>query len=679
MRKGTLKYDGKAWKLTLELGKTMTVSGYIIPKELDGAVVEYDNTGGPIKTILHDGVELKKMGRPQPAPIPLARAERRPEPTENFATAPYNFIPLPTTIVPAPKVNVDFSSFQDGLLSGYIDLSIEAKTDLFIRGEMEKFFSVKNRPTIPGSSMRGLIRSLVEIVSFSKMSFTEKNRRYFYRNISDDYYKKQFLRTNPPPIKIKSKGAYLVKKGRKYLLFPVNIVYRVDMNRHPAFQNRLNRCYDKTVIWYDPKKYQKIRMKGNLQLEYNLLSEISVNPRNGMQQGVLLRTGDFGRTKHYQWVFPEFSEGDFHDVTKILEVYETDENRDPSANLIELAKQGNPIPCFYLEGEGNTPEYIGHTGVFRIPYQKTVGDFIHNQTISDFDISESIFGFITQDGKKQQSGRVFFEDSMCTTVNPKLSFGPLKILSSPKPTSWHLYLNQDNGRIVHWDTDNGIIRGQKMYWHRVGVGWKNEDHTLEQKSRQRLIQDALIDRKTQYTVAEVVQKDAVFSGRIRFDNLHPIELGALLSALKLPDECAHKIGMGKPFGMGSIRIKPKLTIINRMNRYKNIFNTFSDGCTRISTGFEEGDISYYINLFAGYLCDMIGNTSVTNKDWGYVFKNNERLKELYVMLLLEPQGNNRNSWEESTRYMQISRTEADGRRTNEFKTRRNLRRPSSHL
>jgi CRISPR-associated protein (TIGR03986 family) len=218
-----------------------------------------------------------------------------------------------------------------------------------------------------------------------------------------------------------------------------------------------------------------------------------------------------------------------------------------------------------------------------------------------------------------------------------------------------------------------------MYWHRVGAGWENEDRTLRNRLRQDLIQDALIDRKTQYTVADVVQKGAVFSGRIRFENLHPVDLGALLAALKLPDECAHKIGMGKPYGMGSIRIKPKLTIMNRKNRYKNIFNTFQDGSTYISSGSEEGDISYYINLFAGYLCEMIGNSSVTNRDWGHLLKNNERLKELYVMLLLEPNGDNKNSWEESTRYMQISRTEADGRRINEFKTRRNLRRPSSHL
>ncbi|MBK7245687.1 MAG: hypothetical protein IPH98_17910 [Saprospiraceae bacterium] len=58
-----------------------------------------------------------------------------------------------------------------------------------------------------------------------------------------------------------------------------------------------------------------------------------------------------------------------------------------------------------------------------------------------------------------------------------------------------------------------------------------------------------------------------FSGRIRFDNLSNEELGLLLTAIDLPPECAHKIGMGKPLGLGSIRVTPTLKMINRKLRY----------------------------------------------------------------------------------------------------------------
>ena len=33
--------------------------------------------------------------------------------------------------------------------------------------------------------------------------------------------------------------------------------------------------------------------------------------------------------------------------------------------------------------------------------------------------------------------------------------------------------------------------------------------------------------------------------------------------MDLPPECAHKIGMGKPLGLGSIRISPTVVISNR--------------------------------------------------------------------------------------------------------------------
>ena len=46
------------------------------------------------------------------------------------------------------------------------------------------FIIINGKPVIPGSSMRGMIRSLVEIVSFSKMDFINDSRFYF-RSFAD--------------------------------------------------------------------------------------------------------------------------------------------------------------------------------------------------------------------------------------------------------------------------------------------------------------------------------------------------------------------------------------------------------------------------------------------------------------------------------------------------------------
>ncbi len=108
-----------------------------------------------------------------------------------FAKAPYNFVPLNDKIAPSEfngKEIPPFDTFNSELngkklLSGYIDIEIKNETPLYI-GSDEKgvFFGtcINGVPVIPGSSIRGLIRTLVEIMGFSKMKFVDSDRRLFF-------------------------------------------------------------------------------------------------------------------------------------------------------------------------------------------------------------------------------------------------------------------------------------------------------------------------------------------------------------------------------------------------------------------------------------------------------------------------------------------------------------------
>ncbi|MFS8522667.1 MAG: RAMP superfamily CRISPR-associated protein, partial [Micromonosporaceae bacterium] len=68
----------------------------------------------------------------------------------------------------------------------------------------------------------------------------------------------------------------------------------------------------------------------------------------------------------------------------------------------------------------------------------------------------------------------------------------------------------------------------------------------------------------------------MFRSRITFTNLTDGELGALLRALLLDNpvdggdpadpEYAHKIGMGKSLGMGSVHLRPRLYLVDRRAR-----------------------------------------------------------------------------------------------------------------
>lgn len=115
--------------------------------------------------------------------------------------APFNFVPL--------DANVFFPSWQkqisqdmpfDGCLSGTIDVSIKAETPIFIRnghqqGTEDNSFSNyvekgKRQFFIPGSTIKGCIRSVVEIMSLGKMlpttdSHTEENYKFSPKKLEE--------------------------------------------------------------------------------------------------------------------------------------------------------------------------------------------------------------------------------------------------------------------------------------------------------------------------------------------------------------------------------------------------------------------------------------------------------------------------------------------------------------
>lgn len=87
-------------------------------------------------------------------------------------TAPYNFVPLNKEIF-YPSWADDVSHdvpFEDGE-SGEIDITITAKSPIFIRDSKneQEFCQYNSEYYIPSSSVKGMVRNVLEIMSFSKM------------------------------------------------------------------------------------------------------------------------------------------------------------------------------------------------------------------------------------------------------------------------------------------------------------------------------------------------------------------------------------------------------------------------------------------------------------------------------------------------------------------------------
>jgi CRISPR-associated protein (TIGR03986 family) len=308
--------------------------------------------------------------------------------------------------------------------------------------------------------------------------------------------------------------------------------------------------------------------------------------------------------------------------------------------------EGRPI--FYVAENGEVI-FFGHSPNFRIPALLSgrgraaspldfVPEYLRSKT--EIDVAEAIFGYIgytpCEEREESRAGRVFFTDAHFESDSDGIWLSPKpitpKILGSPKPTTFQHYLVQDCNKdhdpdnkkeLAHYATptpDETVIRGHKLYWHKKdpveqrdisesdSVGWSSD---------------------TQHTQIKPVKAGVTFRFRIYFENLRDFELGALLWVLTLPGEAGkeycHKIGMGKPLGMGAVKISPMLYLSDRRGRYTQLFadNTWHRAENR------EQNIQRFIGEFEQYVLDRMDGTERGNFK---ALKDIERIQRLLKML-----------------------------------------------
>lgn len=159
---------------------------------------------------------------------PKPKEHKNSRDSQRIASAPYNFIPLPEVMVTAvdnanqlPHHNTYANAGYAH--TGYFDVTLTTKSPVYVRApltlqEFEKqergdepkdnfralmknkadFFYTrqKDAPVIPGSSLRGMLRGLLEIASYGKMTRVT-DKQLFYRTVDDtavgEHYRSQMV------------------------------------------------------------------------------------------------------------------------------------------------------------------------------------------------------------------------------------------------------------------------------------------------------------------------------------------------------------------------------------------------------------------------------------------------------------------------------------------------------
>lgn len=638
-------------------------------------------------------------------------------PANRQARAPYNFIPLSDCVIEADTKPDDLGNdlYHKGRFTGHIDVEIKTMTDIYIRDTTRNgdpnpnpdFFSPAGKYRIPGSSLRGMVRNLFEICTFSKFGYSMATDRhyktlFFYRRFTDrdkklerDYRYEMVDGDEKSGYFNPIKAGYIKRIGvQEYQITPAKVINRTTffrceqeqivkagLNEHMAImvkdkyvENELYEKYVPQKVFFkadviQPHKHSKL-------LRYAAVKSIrSFNgkPEDGEYEGYAMyscwmrgpKARQNGRGKHMHWVIGPKSEGVALTVSKDLfrntmEDYAT-YSIEPVNRLFERVNNREELPCFYVDdGKGQVTAF-GFTGNFRIPFSRTVDKQLPKVHLSEtIDMTEAVFGVESRWGT-----RVFFEDAFlkqsdrnCVSSQARVPF----ILASPKATCYQHYLTQktpvfatnnfgeDIVELRNYN-DETTLRGNKIYWHRQNCGWvQNNEHEIRR-------------HPNQYTKIKTVGPGAHFCGRIRFENLSGIELGALLFVLKLKEAHCHKIGMGKPLGLGSIKITPRLVLSDRISRYKNLLEEWGTNGKPADTN--QTDV--FIKEFENFILQKTGCKNLKTL-WDH-----PRMIELAAMLDFSNASSR--EWHDLTRYLEIERFGNNGKE-NEYAPRKVLPLPS---
>lgn len=643
-----------------------------------------------------------------------------PENRENapltMAWAPYNFVPLPDEVVPAEEVapeervparcdkqgkvveEYSYSVCQDtyhkSRLTGTIVCTLITETPVYVRcalttaqfqqAEIEKrpehsdkqsdwrqlaknipdfFYTAdKETPVIPGSSLRGLLRTLVEIASYGKMDRVTDHPRYFFRAVAA---KRDDPLAQPYRNLLKNVCAgYLEQRSDGWYICPATTIdgetfLKVRERDIPpkVGLDRLN--HDNYKPQYIAISFTHKNIPDKRSGENRLVIDQIGKPGIYQYEGMLVTSGNMLETgrKNRKTVSPRRNHCVVPARNANAEAIKIDDNAinayrvgltefqkgptdikptsvRPFSETDGVLKNGRPI--FYCEPPAGESEvhFFGHSPNFRIPYwpdkvqrAATPADFVPLKTRRGLDdkdqppvtdIAEAIFGHVSRnsndDPRKPIAGRVFISDATFQhdQGNPWLdeSGAPIvpMILSSPKPTTFQHYLVQTSSQqreLKHYAStpeSETVIRGHKLYWHQAAVDKeKIEDTEFLQKPEQEQIKD------TQHTQFKPVKPHTKFDFTIHFENLSQIELGSLLWVLRIAADKDYrlKLGMGKPLGMGAVQITSTVHLSDRVTRYATLFDddTWATGESQMSEQQQEECITTFEAYVLKHSCE----------------------------------------------------------------------------
>lgn len=521
--------------------------------------------------------------------------------SDSYFVNPYHFVPLGTGCT---RSDIAETRDRPDLMTGWIECTLTAQSPLFVpnssnddlcqirdgaetvksydfasyedlsgqKRKKEDWGAPPAHPIIPGSELRGVIRSAFEAVTNSCMSIIDDDAVLYKRS------------TTP------GEPVLFTTDNGEYACFDCD---RIGIARSKELDK--NYKVEGQVVYYLPSDQKYENRPGYAEELYFKKKDSSA----GLKKGYI-HIGENFTNKHHESLFIITQQVTF-DKTGQKNFCKAVENfyanmalyADKTVNQAYKSGKHNGYKGTKILKEGIIPAYCKKIGDYFYLSPAAIGrevfyNRVYNLIRSYTPCADSqhvcpacaLFGFVAEAREQRGddaasapdalSGRVRFSDaSLVSRPEGKTLFlapRPLPELASPKPSATEFYLKEPYPRADMWNYDYAFvwpkkgakdpepvpnykpqIRGRKFYWHSD----PGEEGPKFDKPEEEVTQ--------RHVYVRPLRKGAVFGFKVYFDRVTPEELKKLLWVLTIggKSDHGHKLGMGKPIGLGSVSIAVK--------------------------------------------------------------------------------------------------------------------------
>lgn len=537
------------------------------------------------------------------------------------ARAPYNFVPFPSS----QQDYMTLTSFSrrndldDSLYSGRIDYTIKAETPLFIGGGRRKdnlegsefYKNATGQYAIPGSTVRGLIRENVQILSHADPSDDVDDYRLMYRDVAAGAQMKDYrnklgvstvaLGTDENNQKITRtilrnvKAGYLsAREDGKFIIHPAIDAYRMGDNNADVL----------TYYVVSERYILKQKNRDRFRILYNRLESLpSPDGEEAFKQTV-----DICGRVHYKAKYPNHNYLPFYEDVSYSavgrNVIDIEKPDDPSCNnrgtvllsgfmnekkAVYLIPKADPLKkaiqvssedvrAFQIDYKRKENGLVPHSGegptdaksvaeykaFFNLPQKGETKPVFYIE-----DGGHLYFGFTPylrmfydntiRDGMIESRTEADLAKDMFGSISDqksyrsKVSFTDAKaeeVYETDEVIHLPLLEPKPSDYLQYLQQDNDTT--DPSTYNTVGFRLRGYKQYWLKKKAIRPNDDEM---KNYMTVIRPLGPKTRFRGSVYFRNLSETELGLLLWAMHVDDNAYLNIGSGKPYGYGRIRLE----------------------------------------------------------------------------------------------------------------------------